>query len=147
MSMKVMDGARALDGTNLTADIVQTTLTVGGTATVNSTGVEMTDFFEFLAHILVTSVDAGATLVVVAQESNEAAANFTNITSATQTFAATAANDSAWFDVDWKHPDRGKYARLSATVTGANTAVLSGATFRIQPHGGPVTADASVVEA
>lgn len=147
MSLKVMDGVRTLDGANHTPDLPGTTLTVGGTETANTTGAEMKDFFELLASILVTSVAAGCTLVVKAQESNEASANFTDIPGASITFAANTANDAQWIDVNWKHPDRKRYGRLTATVTGANAATLSATTLRVGPHGGDMTADDSFTEA
>ncbi|GAG44021.1 unnamed protein product, partial [marine sediment metagenome] len=119
------------DGANSTPDLVSTTLTVGGTATANTTGVDMVAHSEYLACIQVTSVAAGCTLVVKAQESNEAAANFTDVTGAAITYAANTVNDAQWVDVDWRHPDRLRYARLTATVTGANAAVLSANTLRV----------------
>jgi len=146
MSLKVIDGAKAIDGANLACDIDYQTLTVGGTANVESTSVDMSEFFELLAHITVDAVDAGCTLKVAVQESDEADASFTNITGALAEFAAGAADDSVWMSVNWKHPDRKRYARLQAIVTGANTALLTAGTLRVQPHGGPMSVDTGVVE-
>lgn len=144
--LKVMDGARTLDGANHTPDLPYSTLTVGGTATANTTGVDMKAHAEFLACVCVSAIAAGATLTVKAQESNEAAANFADIADASMEFAANTANDAQWFSVDWNHPDRLRYARLTATVTGANTAKLSANTLRVHKTDGPQTKDDAFTE-
>lgn len=146
MSLKVMNGARTLDSANLVTDIAYQTLTVGGTAQVNSTGVDMSGHAEFLACCMGMAVHANATLTWYIQESDEAAANFVNISGATKVMAASSANDAAWIDVNWKHPDRLKYGRIVAIATGANTATVAATSLRVQQINGDVTADASFVE-
>lgn len=146
MSMKVMDGARTIDGANSGTDIPYQTLTVGMTAQANSTGVDMSNHFELLATFLAPAVAAGCTLTCLVQESDEAAANFTNITGAAATIAAGSANLAEWISVDWKHPDRKKYARLSMLATGANTATVAALSLRVNEGGGDVDADDNMTE-
>ncbi len=145
MSLKVMDGARTLDGANSTCDIAHQTLTVGATAQANSAGVDMTNFFEVMAHVNVLSTAAGCTLTVYGQESDDNS-TFTNISGSSQVIAPSQANDSVWLDVNWKNPTRKRYFRVSALATGANAAILSAATLRVGPHGGDMTVDDSFDE-
>jgi hypothetical protein len=141
--LRVVDGAYTLAAGTFTIDIPYKTLTVGGTANAESTGVDMSGHWEFLANVCGYVIDAGCTLTVTVQESDEAAASFTNITGASHSYAAGSANDSKWFSVSWRNADRKKYARLQAIVTGANTATLSAVTLRVLPNAGPINTDAS----
>jgi len=146
MSIKVMDGARTLAGATATADIP--IANYANANTMNSTGVDMKDHFELLVALIGGVVTGTAVVTLYAQESNEAAANFTNIASATATLTAAAeSNLSKWISVNWKHPDRKRYARVSGVVSVANAAFYGALTLRVGPHGGAVTADGALTEA
>lgn len=142
MSLKVMDGARTLDGANHEPDLDNRTLVVEMEATMISPILNMVDFTEVMYQILVTNVDTGATLVVKARESNKGT-NFTDIPGASITFPPNTTNDAQWIDIDWKHPDRKRHVDLHARVTGANTATLSATSLRVAPRGGDMTPDES----
>jgi hypothetical protein len=137
--LRVAHGLRMNDGANAVSDIPPANYSAG---TVNAASVEMTDFNELLAVITAGVVASGGTAQLIVQESDESAANFTNISGATATIN-NASNTSALVSVDWKHPDRKKYAR--AQVITATAASFHGvATMRVQPIGGPVDEDDNV---
>jgi len=70
------------------------------------------------------------------------------VTDAEAVFTANAeSNMCKVIDVDWKHPDRKRYARVQNVVSVANAAIIGISTLRVQPKGGPMTADDSVAEA
>lgn len=146
MSLKVMQGAKTVDAANYLPDIKYLTLTVGATAQANSTGVDMSEHFEFIAVCSAYAVAAGCTLTWYVQESDTVGGTYTNITGASVVCAASAVNLSKWFTVNWKHPDRKRFARLSAIVTGANTATIAANSLRVNPSGGPVDISADVTE-
>ena len=142
MSLKVMDGARTIDGANIGGDLSAENVAA---STVNATSVDMSSpgHHELLVAISCGVLTGTGTLAVFVQESNEAAANFTNIASAIQSFAATNDNTSKWISVDWKKPDRKRYARVVAT-TALNSTVYSALTLRVQPRQ-QVTIDGAMV--
>lgn len=148
MSLKVIHGAKVLDGTNYTPDIVYADRTVN--TTVNSTAVDMVNHFELIVHLLTAVIDAGATVTVQLQESNESSANFTNISGAIFTKTASHDNHSAWMSVNWKHPDRKRYVRLQGFTAGANSGAYSASTIRMNRSGaagdGSMAVDTGVIE-
>ena len=144
MSLKVINGLRGVDGANSGMDIDIQAIVFGNT--VNGAVHDMVAHFELLFLCLNDDVDAGATLVFHAQESNEAAANFTNITGASVTVAAEVANTVELLSIDWKNPDRKRYARVCATVTGANNADVGAVGLRLQEHAGDKAIDTNVDE-
>ncbi len=142
MPLKVIDGLRTVTHGNSQLDLDVQAIVAGNT--VNGAVHTMDGFGEFLALFTIDDVDVGATLIMKVQESNEAAANFTNIAGAEKTVAAGAANDAELISVDWKHPDRGKFARVTAQVTGANNTDLSAIGLKMVPFGGSAGLDLSV---
>lgn len=143
--MRVIDGAKTLDGANNASDIAHANYAAANT--MNSTSVDMQDpgHHELVANVRTGTLLGTATLSVAIQESNEAAANFTNVAGAHLNFAATDDNKSRWASVDWTHPDRKRYARLSG-VTANNTVEYSAATLRVRPAQ-QVATDTGVVKA
>ncbi len=139
MPLKVIDGLRSQAHANSDLDLNVQPIVAGNT--VNGAVHTIDGFGEFLALFTVDDVDTGATLIVKVQESNEAAANFTNISGATKTIAAGSADIIEMISVDWKHPDRKKYARVTAQVTGANNADLSAVGLKMVPFGGAAGLD------
>lgn len=126
MSLKVIDGLRTLDGANHKIDIPAQSVASG--ATVNGTSHDMSDHNELLAAFLGGAVTGAGSLACVVQESNEAAANFTNVAGATVTI--TTANFGQLMSVDWRSPLRKRYARLSVTAS-VNTVAVSAAGLRV----------------
>ena len=144
MSIKVIDGARTLDGANNGLDIAPANYATGNTA--NSTGVDMSEFFELIAMVQAGVVVGTATVTVYAQESDDNS-TFTNISGASVSFVNNAdSNTGQVLSVNWKHPGRKRYARVSGVVSVANAAIYGVSTLRVQPHGGPMTIDSSVDE-
>jgi hypothetical protein len=130
MSLKVIDGLMTLDGANYKIDIPYQAVTAA--ATVNSTGVDMSAHSEFLAAFLGAAVTGAGVLTCLVQESNEAAANFTNVTGGASNAVTTisAANTLKVMSVDWRSPLRKKYARLSV-VAATNTVAVSAVGCRV----------------
>lgn len=143
--MRVIDGARAIDGTNNASDIVQANYASGNTA--SSTAVDMASpgHLELLANVRTGALTGTATLAVTIQESNESGANFTNVASAILNFAATDDNKSEWMSVDWSHPDRKRYARIQG-ITANNTVEWGASTLRVRPRQ-QITLDSNFVRA
>jgi hypothetical protein len=143
MSLKVMDGLRTVDGANAAVDIAIANYASGNT--MNGTSHDMKDHFEFLVSAQAGVVTGTAVVTIVVQESNEAAANFANVASAAVSFANNAnSNQAKLISVNWKHPDRKRYARVQGLVTVANAAFYGVHAMRVAPHGGPVTADSAL---
>lgn len=142
--MRVIDGAKVVDGTNNASDIPQANYAAANT--MNSTSVDMRDpgHRELLANVRSGTLLGTATLVVTVQESDEASANFTNVAGATLSFAATDDNKSKWASVNWTHPDRKRYARLQG-ITANNTVEYGAATLRVGPNQ-QVSTDTNVVK-
>lgn len=139
MSMKVIDGARTLDGANFGCDLPPLSIASGNTR--NSTGVDMSGHYELIANVEAGVVNTSVAVTV--QESNESAANFTNITGAVVTMNTN--NTSKVMSVDWKHPDRKKYARLQGITAGGGATLYGATTLRVAENAGPVSLDSSVV--
>jgi|GEM_PF-3245076 len=142
--MRVIDGAKVLDGTNNASDIPQANYAAANT--MNSTSVDMRDpgHRELLANVRSGVLLGTATLAVTVQESDEAAANFTNVAGAQLNFAATDDNKSKWCSVDWNHPDRKRYGRLQG-ITANNTVEWGAVTLRVGPSQ-QVTTDTNVIK-
>ena len=143
MSLKVIDGARTLDGTNNGVDIPPANYANGNT--MNSTGIDMKDFFELIGMVQAGVVIGTAQVDVYVQESNDDS-TYTNITGAQVTVANTESNTGQVFSVNWKHPDRKRYARVSGVVSVANGAIYGVSTLRVQAHGGDMSVDSSADE-
>ncbi len=143
MSLKVIDGARFLGSS--AADIPISNY--ANASTTNSASQDMSEFFELMAQLDVGVIVGTASVQFVVQESNESAANFTNISGATVTVVNSAnSNLAKRISVNWKHPDRLRYARLQGLVTVANAAFFGATIARLQPRGGDMDIDDSVTE-
>ncbi len=140
MGLKVMDGARTLDGANNGIDAPAVGATAG---TVNTTGVSMADHEELMVCLAVGVMTGTGTLAVAVQESNDDT-TYTNISGALVSVAADGDNTGYIIDVDWRHPDRMKYARVQA-ITANNTCFHSIQTIRLK-NKQAVTADGAVTE-
>lgn len=144
MTLKVMDGARTLDGANSTPDLPHEDQ---ANTTVNTTGFDMNDFMELLVNVNTGVVDASQVGGVYVQESNDNS-TFANISGASVAWnGASSSNLSDWISVNWKHPDRKRYARLSGVFGATNSAAAGAVGLRVQPKGGPVSADGSMTAA
>lgn len=143
MSLKVIDGARLVDAANNACDIVPLDRT---DATTNSTGVDMSGHEEFLVVAMIGLLDASHGLTIAIQESDEAAANFTNITTPQNTVTTMANNTTRVWSVDWRHPDRKRYARIQGIDDATNSALWGAQSIRAKPTSGPVTVDTDVIE-
>ena len=144
MSLKVMDGLRTLDGANMTCDLPPADRT---NTAVNTTGVDMSAHNELLVSVQQGVVDAGQVGSVKVQESNEAAANFTDITGAVASFnGAASSNLTQVISVDWRSPERLKYARLVGTFGSTNSALVGAVTMRVGAKKDVQTADGALVE-
>ena len=141
MSLKYMDGMATIDGANNAVDIPVLLRT---NTTVNSTSVDMSEHHEFLAVLQVGAVETAANVTVVVQESNESAANFTNITGAT-TGAVNTANTQSMVDVNWKDTRRRRFARLQSITGTTNNATFGATSLRLNKSGDQ-SADAALVE-
>lgn len=131
--LKIIDGLATLDGANFKIDIPYQSVT----AQVNSTGVDMSDHNEFLGAFASAAVTGSGTLTCLVQESNEAAANFANVTGGVANAVATisAANCLKILAVDWRGPLRKKYARLSA-INATNAVAVSAVGLRVGKRSG-----------
>lgn len=146
MSLKVMDGMRTYDGANYGLDIPPANY--ANANTMNGAAIDMIDFFELIAIACTGVVTGTAVATVKVQECDTAGGTYTNVTDAEAVFTANAeSNMCKVIDVDWKHPDRKRYARVQNVVSVANAAIIGISTLRVQPKGGPMTADDSVAEA
>lgn len=144
--LKVIDGLKLVDAANNTPDVKAADRT---NATTNSTGVDMSEHEELLAILHLGVVDASHGMTFAIQESDEAAANFTNITTPVNTvlsIAAANSNTQRVLSVDWRHPDRKRYARVQGINDATNSALWAATTLRCRPKGGPVGVDDNVVE-
>ncbi len=141
MSLKVIDGLRTIDGANAAMDMNIQTITAVNT--VNGSSHDMKNHFEFIAVCLNDATEAGATCTFVGQESNDDS-TFTNISGSSAVIAADSANTVELIQVDWKHPDRKRYARVAAVVTGANTSIVGIVGMRVQAKGGDLSVDDNV---
>lgn len=145
MSLKVMDGMRTLDGANYGLDIPPANY--ANANTMNGTGVDMNDFFELIAIAQAGVIVGTAVATVAVQECDTSGGTYANVTGASVAFTAAAeSNLCKIIDVDWKHPDRKRYARVQNVVSVANAAIIGVSTLRVQPKGGPMTKDTSVDE-
>ena len=125
--LKVIDGLRTYDHANAKTEIPSQS--INGTA-VNSAGsLDMADHRELIAVALAGAVTGTGVLTVQIQESNEAAANFTNVTNAVLTL--NTANTLKLHSVDWRKPARKRYARLQANTT--NAVVVSAFSLAVGP--------------
>jgi hypothetical protein len=136
---KVIDGLRMIDGTNNASDLALVNYASGNTS--NSTSVDMIDHSELLVHAMSGTLLGTATLTLIIQESDEAAANFTNV--AFINFAAADDAKNKLASIDWNHPDRKRYARLSGVVAN-NTVEYAAATIRVR-NKMAVTTDTNIV--
>jgi hypothetical protein len=138
--LKVIDGLRTSNHANSVVDIAAQSVVHGTTnANVVSTSVDMANFAELLVVGLCNAVTGTPTGTIAIQESNEAAANFVNVTNAVLTF--TAANTVKVHSLDWRKPNRKRYARLSA-YNATNAITLAGITERVhQTHGAHALGD------
>lgn len=124
--LKVIDGARTLDGANSGIDL--TPISVASANNRSGPGFDMSGHLELLV-----SVQAGVintSVVVVVQESNDNS-NFTNISGASVNMTAT--NTHKVMSVNWKHPDRQKYARVNAVAAGGGASLIGVASLRVHP--------------
>lgn len=146
MSLKVMDGMRTLDGANYGLDIPPANY--ANANTMNGTGVDMADFFELIATAISGVVTGTAVATVKVQESDTLGGTYADVSGASQVFTAAAeSNLCKVISVDWKHPDRKRFGRAQNVVSVANAAFIGVSTLRVQPKGGPMTADTSVAAA
>lgn len=129
--LRVINGARAVDGANNASDIPN--LNYAAANTMNSTAVDMSGHMELLVNASTGALTGTATLALTVQESNESGANFTNISGSNMNFAATDDNKSLWQSVDWTHPDRKRYARVQG-ITANNTVEYGARTLRVRPR-------------
>lgn len=143
MSLKVIDGLRTVDGANSGIDMAIQAIIAGNT--VNGASHDMKDHFEFLAICINDDTDVGATLTFRVQESNDNS-TFTNITGASAAVASNTANTVELISVNWKHPDRQRYARVTATVSGANNGDCAVVGLRLQANAGDIDVDDNVAE-
>ena len=142
MSLRVSDGARTLDGANYGLDIAPANY--ANANTMNSIGIDMVDFFEVMAMIQLGVIVGTAVVTVYGQESDDNS-TFTNISGSSLAFTNAAnSNQGGVLAVNWKHPDRKRYFRVSGVVSVANAAIYGVSTVRVAPHGGPITKDTSV---
>ena len=145
MSLKVMDGMRTLDGANYGLDIPPANY--ANANTMNGTGIDMNDFFELIATAMTGVVTGTAVCTVKVQECDTSGGTYADVSGAEATFTNNAeSNLCKVIDVDWKHPDRKRYARVQNVVSVANAAIIGVSTLRVQPKGGDMTADTSVDE-
>jgi len=132
--LKVIDGLRTFNAAapDLAAQSV--------TTQVNTGSVDMANFAELLVVGQCNSLGGGGVGSLAIQESNEAAANFTNITNAALAF--TVANTMKVWSGDWRKPNRKRYARLAAFNTTANV-TMSAVTLRVRPTRAALTLEAN----
>jgi hypothetical protein len=144
--LRAFDGARSIDPANQGVDITPLDRTA---ATVNATSVEMSNFASLIGMMMAGVIDAATNVVLWVQESNEAAANFVNITGASKALEAGDDDQSVQVYVDWRHPDRLKYARLVGIVTGSGSALYGAWSLRVDSlrNDGSIGADAAAVNA
>lgn len=143
MLKQLLDGVRPDDESNgLAIDYA-----ANSAGDVDSAGVLMQGFLEFLATLHLDVVDASTTLVFKVQESDDDT-TYTDVPDATSgTIAAATANEIRRIHVDWRHPDRKKYARVRCVVAGSNSADFSVDTLRGNAVGGDISKSASMIEA
>ena len=125
--LKVIDGLRTANHANSVIDFPAQSITTQANSTPS---VDMANFAELIYVGICNSVTGSGVGQLQVQESNEAAANFVNITNAILAF--TTANTIKIGSVDWRNPSRKQYARLTGTNT-TNAITLSGHTQRVQP--------------
>lgn len=138
----VLDGARAMDGANLATDLKIQSLNAN--TNINTTSVDMSGHCELLVFGHVGTLGASSSAVLVVQESNEANANFTTIANAS--ISLNTANSTQMLSVNWRHPDRKKYARLQLQPAISNPTLLGAHTLRVQPTMGPVNIDSGMAQ-
>lgn len=144
--LRAIDGASSIDPANNGVDITPLDRTA---ATVNATGVDMSGHASFWGMMMAGVIDASTNVTLWVQESNEAAANFVNITGASTVLETADDDQSAQLYVDWRHPDRKKYARLVGIVAGSNSALYGAFSLRLDAlrNDGTVAADVTAVNA
>lgn len=143
--MRVIDGAKVFDGANNATDLSHLNYASGNTSASTSVDMRNPGHHELLVNARTGNLLGAATLTVAVQESDEAAANFTNIAGAHMNFAPTDDNKSKWASIDWTHPDRKRYARVQG-ITANNTVEYGVATLRCRPAQ-QVSTDAGIVKA
>lgn len=129
--LKVIDGLATVDGANSKIDIPAQSVTAA--ATVNGTSHDMSDHNEFIAAFLGGAVTGAGVLTCKVQESNEPAANFADVTDAVQTVSTS--NALKLISVDWRKPNRKRYARLTVTAA-TNTVAISAVAVRVNKRSG-----------
>lgn len=135
--LRVLDGARLID--SAASDIPAANYSAG---TTNSTALDMEDFNELIGILNAgVVVNTGVTTAYI-QECDTSGGTFTNITDATMTIN-NASNTQAAISVDWKHPDRKRWARLSV-VQATAAAFHSASLIAVQSIGGPKDVDSNV---
>ena len=147
--LRAIDGASSIDPANNGVDLTPLDRTSG---TVNATSVDMSGHASLLGMMMAGVIDASTNVSLLIQESNEVAANFVNITSpstASGVLEAADDNQSLQVYVDWRHPDRKKFARLVGVVTGSGSALYGLWSIRLDAlrNDGTVAADVTVVNA
>lgn len=131
MSQKRTDGMRTIDGANSAIDLAPLSRASG--TTTNTTGVDVSGFQEFVAGLEAGAIGAASNVQMVVQESNESAANFTNITGASVNINTT--NQQKLIRVDCRNPDRKKFMRTQSITSGGNASVYGVFTLRLTPTG------------
>lgn len=124
MPLKVIDGLRTANHANAVIDFAQLVA-----AQVNGPGTDMSEHLEAVYVGTCSAVTGSGTGTIVMQESNEASANFTNVTNASLAF--NTANTVKVGSVDWRKPNRKRYARLAA-FNATNSITLQGTLLRVQ---------------
>jgi len=142
MSMKVMDGLRTVGGATLELDIPPLSRATG--TTVDGPAIDMAGHFELLALAQAGLIGASSSCSVVVQESNEPAANFADVPGST--VILTASNTQKLVDVNWKHPDRKRYARLRMVTAGTSASLAGALTLRLNQCNGDVSKDGALTE-
>ena len=141
MPLLALNGARSMTNDE-TSDIPIATY---NDSTQNGAGLDMREFNELVAHLMVGVVVGSATLTAVVQESNDNS-TFTNITNAA--FTITADNDdnkTEWLSVDWRHPDRKRYARAQTVAGGSQDHIHGLTTLRLAPRSDGVVSNGADV--
>lgn len=145
--VKVINGLRTIDGANAAVDLPVEARTAANTT--NSTGIDMKDHAELLVVAQSGVITGLGVATFTVQESDEAAANFANVTeggvAASVDFTAAAeSNMQKIISLDWNDPARKRYARVVQATT-VNTAEAGAITLRVQPRD-LVSNDANVQE-
>ena len=141
MYLPTVNGMRTFDGANALMDLAIASRAAAPTTT-NATGVNTSDFGEFVGVLTIGVLGTATNVQMNLQESDTLAGTYTNIAGATVN--TNLSNTCRVVSVNAKHPDRKPFMRIQTVATG-NTSTFGAMSMRLSPKAGVISNDTNVV--